>query len=196
MGSAIHPPQSTGARHAPSFRPPAHHPVAVHRSRTGAAHRLRPRALRRRLPDGQYCPPAGRVAPVTAIGSAPPASRFARLRQWARAIKRDVIALYLAARDPRVPWYAKALSAAVAAYALSPIDLIPDFIPVLGYLDDLIIVPLGILAAVRLIPPTLMAEHRAAAAEIAARPVSRTGAAVIIIVWIAAALLVALLLLR
>lgn len=133
---------------------------------------------------------------MTAVGSAPPTTRFARLRQWARAIKRDVIALYLAARDPRVPWHAKALSAAVAAYALSPIDLIPDFIPVLGYLDDLIIVPLGILAAVRLIPPDLMAEHRAAAAAIAARPVSRTGAAVIIIVWIAAALLVALLLLR
>ena len=135
--------------------------------------------------------------PETAAAASPaPARRVSRLRQWARTIKRDVIALYLAARDPRVPWHAKAVSAAVAAYALSPIDLIPDFIPVLGYLDDLILVPLGILAAVRLIPPALMAEHRAAAAEIAARPVSRTGAAVIIVVWIAAALLLALLLLR
>ena len=76
-----------------------------------------------------------------------------RLRGWARDIKRDVHALYLSARDPRVPWYAKAVAVVVAAYALSPIDLIPDFIPVLGYLDDLILVPLGILLAVRLIPP-------------------------------------------
>lgn len=71
-----------------------------------------------------------------------------KLKAWARGIKRDVIALWLAARDARVPWYAKAVAAAVAAYALSPIDLIPDFVPVLGYLDDLIIVPIGILAVV------------------------------------------------
>ena len=76
-----------------------------------------------------------------------------RLRQWARAVKRDVLVLYLAARDPRVPWYAKVVAACVVAYALSPIDLIPDFIPVLGYLDDVIIVPLGIILAMRLIPP-------------------------------------------
>ena len=67
-------------------------------------------------------------------------------RQWARVVKRDAHAIYLAARDPRVPWYAKALALCVAGYALSPIDLIPDFVPVLGYLDDVIIVPLGILA--------------------------------------------------
>ena len=73
-----------------------------------------------------------------------------RWKQWARVIKRDAHALYLAARDPRVPWYAKALAIAVAAYALSPIDLISDFIPVLGYLDDLLIVPTGIALAVRL----------------------------------------------
>jgi uncharacterized membrane protein YkvA (DUF1232 family) len=85
------------------------------------------------------------------------------LRKWARAIVRDVHALYLAARDPRVPWYAKGIALAVAAYALSPIDLIPDFIPVLGQLDDAVIVPLGILLAVRLIPRELMAEFRAAA---------------------------------
>jgi uncharacterized membrane protein YkvA (DUF1232 family) len=73
-------------------------------------------------------------------------------------------AIYLAARDPRTPWYAKALAVAVAGYALSPLDLIPDFVPVLGYLDDLLIVPLGIVAVVRLIPPQVMAESRAAAA--------------------------------
>src|ERR1700742_411421 len=86
-----------------------------------------------------------------------------KLSRWARAIKRDAHALYLAARDPRVPWYAKALALAVAAYALSPIDLIPDFVPVLGYLDDLIIVPLGIALVVWLVPPEVMAEHRASA---------------------------------
>jgi uncharacterized membrane protein YkvA (DUF1232 family) len=69
---------------------------------------------------------------------------LARLRDWAQRVKRDVVALYLATRDPRVPWYAKAVAACVAAYALSPIDLIPDFIPVLGYLDEVIILPLGL----------------------------------------------------
>ena len=109
---------------------------------------------------------------------------IARLRRWARVIKRDVLALYLAARDPRVPWYAKAMAACVAAYALSPIDLIPDFIPVLGYLDDLLLLPLGILLAARLVPPAIMAELRAEAdARHAARPVSSTGAAAIGVVW-------------
>jgi uncharacterized membrane protein YkvA (DUF1232 family) len=75
-----------------------------------------------------------------------------------------VLAIYFAARDPRTPWYAKALALCVAGYALSPIDLIPDFLPVLGYLDDLVIVPLGMLAVLRLIPPEIMAENRAAAA--------------------------------
>src|SRR3954462_1603537 len=100
---------------------------------------------------------------------------FHQLQRWARALKRDVLALYLAARDPRVPWYAKVVAACVAAYALSPIDLIPDFIPIIGYLDDLILVPLGIALAVRLIPPALLHEHReAAAARIANRPISRS----------------------
>lgn len=112
---------------------------------------------------------------------------FQRVRQWAWRIKRDVHALYLAARDPRVPWYAKALAVAVAGYALSPIDLIPDFIPVIGYLDDLVIVPLGILLVVSLIPDEIMAEHRAAAIAAGARPVSRVGAAAIITIWILAA---------
>ena len=94
-------------------------------------------------------------------------------------------ALYLAARDPRVPWYAKLLAGAVAAYALSPIDLIPDFIPVLGYLDDLVIVPLGILAVVALIPPAVMAEHRAAAVAVREQPRSMSGAIAIIAIWTA-----------
>lgn len=110
-----------------------------------------------------------------------------RLREWARRIKRDVHALYLASIDPRVPWYAKALAIAVAGYALSPIDLIPDFIPVLGYLDDVIIVPLGILLVIRLIPPEIMAEHRVAAASALERPVSRAAGIVIMGIWLAAA---------
>jgi len=110
-------------------------------------------------------------------------------RTWARAIKRDVHALYLASRDPRVPWYAKGGALLVAGYALSPIDLIPDFIPILGYLDDVILVPLGIALVVRLIPPAIMAEHRAAAAAAHDRPVSRVAAVVIAGIWIAAATL-------
>ncbi len=111
-----------------------------------------------------------------------------RLRQWARNIKRDVVALYLASKDPRVPWYAKVLALVVAGYALSPIDLIPDFIPVLGYLDDVILVPAGILLVVALIPPAIMAEHRAAAVGLAERPVNRVAAVAIIAAWILAAI--------
>jgi len=107
-------------------------------------------------------------------------------KRWARAIKRDVMALWLAARDPRVPWYAKAVAGAVAAYALSPIDLIPDFIPVLGYLDDLLIIPLGIMLAAKLIPIELMTEFRAEA-DRRSKPGSRAGLAFIIAVWIAVA---------
>jgi len=109
------------------------------------------------------------------------------LKSWARDIKRDVVAIWIAARDPRVPWYAKVLAAAVAAYALSPIDLIPDFIPVLGYLDDLVIVPLGILLAVKLIPPPLMREFREAAIRREARPASVIGMVAIVLIWLAAA---------
>ena len=108
-----------------------------------------------------------------------------RAKQWARVVKRDIHALYLAGRDPRVPWYAKALALCVAGYALSPIDLIPDFVPVLGYLDDVILVPLGILLVVKLIPQEIMAEHRALAAAAQDRPVSRTAAIVIALVWLA-----------
>ena len=106
-----------------------------------------------------------------------------RLKIWAKAIRVDSHALYFAARDPRVPWYAKVLAAAVAAYALSPIDLIPDFIPVIGYLDDLLVVPLGILLVVKLIPPAIMAQHRAAVASSAGRPVSHAAAVGIVTAW-------------
>src|SRR5512137_476678 len=93
-----------------------------------------------------------------------------RAKHWARGVKRDVHAVFLAARHPATPWYAKALAVAVAAYALSPIDLIPDFIPVLGYLDDLVIVPLGILLVTRLVPPEVMAACRAEAEAASQRP--------------------------
>lgn len=112
-----------------------------------------------------------------------------RWSKWAGVIKRDAHALYLAARDPRVPWYAKALAVAVAAYALSPIDLIPDFIPVLGYMDDLLIVPLGMALVVKLIPPEIMAEHRDVAEASHDRPVSRAAALAIVLVWVSSIVL-------
>src|SRR5438876_10509162 len=111
------------------------------------------------------------------------------IRQWARKIRRDVVAVWIAARDPRVPWYAKVLALAVAAYALSPIDLIPDFIPVLGYLDDLIIVPLGILLVIKLIPAELMAEFRAEAARREGAPRSLIAGLLIVSIWLSAAAL-------
>ena len=109
---------------------------------------------------------------------------LARLKIWARRLKLDVHAIYLAARDPRVPWYAKALALGVAGYALSPIDLIPDFIPVLGYLDDLIIVPLGVWAVVSLIPAEVLSECRAAACAAGERPTSKVAAVAIVTIWI------------
>jgi uncharacterized membrane protein YkvA (DUF1232 family) len=118
------------------------------------------------------------------------------LRAWARGLKRDVIVLWLAARDPRTPLLAKALAGLVAAYALSPIDLIPDFIPVLGYLDDLILAPLGVWACLRLIPPALLAELRLRGEALATRPTSRLAAAAIIAVWIGFSLVAAVWLLR
>lgn len=112
-----------------------------------------------------------------------------RLKAWAKRVRVDVTALVLAARDPRVPWYAKALAAATAAYALSPIDLIPDVIPVLGLVDDLLIVPAAIAVTISLVPAEVMAELRAEAARrIDGRlPPSRAGAAAIVVLWLAAA---------
>jgi uncharacterized membrane protein YkvA (DUF1232 family) len=110
-----------------------------------------------------------------------------RLRDHTRSLKRDTVALYLAARDPRTPWYAKLLAAAVVAYALSPLDLIPDFIPVLGYLDDLIIVPLGFAAVLRLVPAVVLADCRTRAEMRTQRPTSRIGAIIVVSAWLAMA---------
>lgn len=111
----------------------------------------------------------------------------AELKRRAQNLRAEAFALYLAARDPRTPWYARLLVAGIVAYALSPIDLIPDFIPVLGYLDDLILIPAAIALAVRLVPDSVLAECRARAREEArnGRPVSRTAAAVVVLVWAA-----------
>jgi uncharacterized membrane protein YkvA (DUF1232 family) len=123
------------------------------------------------------------VSPRTAMAS----MLMSRMKTWARALKRDAHAILLASRDPRVPWYAKALAIAVAAYALSPIDLIPDSIPILGYLDDLILVPLGIWLVVALIPEQVMLECRAIASAAAQRPSSKAGAIIIVALWISGA---------
>jgi uncharacterized membrane protein YkvA (DUF1232 family) len=105
------------------------------------------------------------------------------LKAWARRIKRNVVALWLAARDPRVPVAAKVVAAIVAAYALSPIDLIPDFIPILGYLDDVILVPLGIALAVRMIPAPLMEDLRERA-SLVDKPRSTVGLIAIVALWV------------
>ena len=119
-----------------------------------------------------------------------------KIKAWAKSLKRDIVALWLAARDSRVPWYAKAVAGAVAAYALSPVDLIPDFIPVLGYLDDLVIVPFGIMLAINLIPPAVMADLRAQAVERLERPTGRTGMIFILAVWACCIIYLGLLFLR
>ena len=108
-----------------------------------------------------------------------------RWRDRVSRLKLETYALYLAYRDPRVPWYAKLVTACVVAYAFSPIDLIPDFVPILGYLDDLVLVPLGILLALRMIPDTVLVECRAqAAAELRGnRPRNWVAAAVIVALW-------------
>jgi uncharacterized membrane protein YkvA (DUF1232 family) len=116
---------------------------------------------------------------------------LATLKQHARHLKSETFALYLAARHPQTPWYAKLLAAGIVAYAFSPIDLIPDFIPILGYLDDLILIPIGIALAIKLVPVSVLAECRARAAEVIrnGKPVSRVAAAVIIVIWISLAAL-------
>jgi uncharacterized membrane protein YkvA (DUF1232 family) len=115
---------------------------------------------------------------------------LSRLKSWARHLKRNSHAIYFAARDPRTPWYARGLAAAVAAYALSPIDLIPDFIPVIGYVDDLIIVPLGLWLVISLVPDELMAEYRTRADEAASKPSSLGGLIAIVLIWIAGACMI------
>ncbi len=122
----------------------------------------------------------------------PPGAQALRetLTQRARRLKADTYALYLAARDPRTPWIARLLVAGIIAYALSPIDLIPDFVPLLGYLDDLILIPLGIALAIRLIPDAVLRECRARAQHTlrGGGPASRVAGAVVVIIWIALAL--------
>ncbi len=107
-------------------------------------------------------------------------------KRRARALKAEVYAIYLAYRDPRVPWHARLFAACVVGYAFSPIDLIPDPIPVLGYLDDLVLIPLGVALALRMIPPAVMTECREKAQEAMqqGKPVNKFAAAVIIIIWL------------
>jgi len=112
-----------------------------------------------------------------------------RLRRWAGRLKVETYALYLAYKDPRVPWYARVFAALVVGYAFSPIDLIPDPIPVLGYLDDLILVPLGIALAVRMIPAEVLTEHRQKSRELRGKPVNRTAVVVVVAVWLVLAAL-------
>ena len=116
------------------------------------------------------------------------------LKQLAKQLKKETYAIYLASTDQRVPWYARVLAGVTVAYAFSPIDLIPDFIPILGYLDDLIIVPLGIWLVLKMIPPAVLAECREkAAAEIErGKPINRAAAAVIIAIWISCGILAAI----
>ena len=116
-------------------------------------------------------------------------SPIRRLEQWARRLKVEVHALYLAYKDSRVPWYARAFAALVVGYAFSPIDLIPDPIPVLGHLDDLIIVPLGVALAIRMIPPPVLAECREESRHAKDRPVSKIAAVVVVAVWVVLAAL-------
>ena len=113
---------------------------------------------------------------------------MARLRDWARRVKLDLVAVAGAVRDPRTPWTVRILGLCVVAYALSPIDLIPDAIPVLGLLDDVILVPLGLWLVVRLLPPGVLREHRERARDVGRLPVSRTAGFVILGLWAVLAL--------
>lgn len=116
---------------------------------------------------------------------------FTALKQWVRHLKSETYALYYAARDPGTPWQVKIFVAAIVAYAFSPIDLIPDFIPIIGYLDDFILIPLGIALAIKLVPVPVMAQCRIRAQQTMhnAKPVSRIAGTVIVLIWLALALL-------
>lgn len=110
---------------------------------------------------------------------------WSHLKTAARQLRTEVMALYYASRDPQTPWLARLLVAVVVAYALSPIDLIPDFIPVLGYLDDLILLPLGIYLALKLIPVEVMERARVKALQVSERPVNHLAAGIIVLLWLA-----------
>jgi len=114
-----------------------------------------------------------------------------QFKHWVKLIKSEVIALYIATKDPRTPWFAKLFAVMVVAYFFSPIDLIPDFIPVLGYLDDLILVPIGIAIALKMIPDNVLEDSRIKAqAQISeGKPVSRIAAAIIILIWLSIAII-------
>ena len=109
---------------------------------------------------------------------------LAQIRSWARQLKSDVVAVYFSARDPRCPWPIRVLALLVAAYALSPIDLIPDFIPVLGYLDDLLIVPMGLWLVLRMLPPQVLSDARVQAAALLAKPRNHVAAACFVLIWL------------
>jgi len=118
---------------------------------------------------------------------------IAGLKQRARELKAEVVALYLAARHPRTPWYAKVFLVAIVAYALSPIDLIPDFIPVLGFVDEIILLPFAIVLAVKMVPPEVMSECRSRAAQLQpGTSMGRIGAVVIVLFWLAVIVLAAM----
>ena len=108
------------------------------------------------------------------------------LGKWAKELKQQTLVVYFAARDPRTPWLVRVFALFIAAYALSPIDLIPDFIPILGYLDDLLIVPLGLMLVLRRVPHEVMLDAREKAAIAVDRPVGRAMAAVIVAIWVVA----------
>jgi uncharacterized membrane protein YkvA (DUF1232 family) len=119
-------------------------------------------------------------------------------KRWARQLKQEIYALFFAYRDPRLPWYARLAALGVVAYAFSPIDLIPDPIPILGYLDDLILIPLGVMLAIKLIPPPILAECRQKARTMPTqdKPVSWAAAGVIILIWLGLAALAIMLILE
>jgi uncharacterized membrane protein YkvA (DUF1232 family) len=126
------------------------------------------------------------------------ASVLDKWKAHARQLKTEVFALFLAYKDPRTPWYAKIFTAVVVGYAFSPIDLIPDPIPILGYLDDLVLVPLGAYLAVKMIPAQVMEESREKAKDIMAqgKPINKVAAVVIVLIWIGLAVLVGVIVYR
>lgn len=113
---------------------------------------------------------------------------IASLKQAARRLKRDAVTVYFLARDPQTPWPLRILALIIAAYALSPVDLIPDFIPVLGFLDDVLLLPLGIWLVLRLSPPDVIKASRLRADAALEKPVSRVAMVVVILIWLVAAL--------
>jgi uncharacterized membrane protein YkvA (DUF1232 family) len=136
-----------------------------------------------------------RVQPPAPMRSIPrPMAVLKQLKKRARHLKAETFALYLAARHTGTPWYAKLFVAAIVAYALSPIDLIPDFIPILGYVDDLVLIPLGLTLAIKMIPPPVMSECRVRAQEVIAngKPISRLAGAVIVLLWLTLVALLAI----